>query len=433
MIKKKAMRHYSIFFLNFILLFTVTKSLSQDQSAIFYKNAANAYRTAANNTKCPERAAYLRKLADWNTCMVDAHAGGGSCGLAPNGNTPPCAGDMIGGGSGNVISTSTTSSDPLKELQLSQQQTQLELDRARNTAENTYQNAITAGKKDSGAMLDATLAATSQISDPTGQAVYTGVGLGMSLLMHLGEKKEAERAEIQISTQKEIAQQNAQRLEKLNNMKRSLSTSSSVFNFIESETSYHITNLKIGIKHGMVKSIVRKDLYDIDVKITDVKNTQDSICFLEIVKYKNLTSSADSCIVNKISIPFKNIIEAGMYNGDIANAFDPKSNVDQKFRHIDMTNEDIKSAFTLSTYNEGNYIGKISSGLYDIKLSTSGNNIKIQQKYFSSLPSQLKMSDFKNTNIFLTNHYSLVFPVVNYKGDKISLYNFIEYLNFLKN
>ncbi|WP_338839674.1 hypothetical protein [Flavobacterium ginsenosidimutans] len=77
----------------------------------------------------------------------------------------------------------------LTEHQQRYEKTQIELDNAKNTSMNSYQQSLNNGKKDSEAMLDATLAAANQISDPTGQLAYTGVGLGLSLLMHLGEKK----------------------------------------------------------------------------------------------------------------------------------------------------------------------------------------------------------------------------------------------------
>lgn len=72
------------------------------------------------------------------------------------------------------------------------QQTQVELDNAKNVSINAYQAAINSGRKESGAMLDATLAGANEISDAKSALVYTGVGLGLSLISHLGEKK-AER------------------------------------------------------------------------------------------------------------------------------------------------------------------------------------------------------------------------------------------------
>jgi hypothetical protein len=43
-------------------------------------------------------------------------------------------------------------------------------------------------------MVDATLAGASQISDAKSSLIYTGVGLGLSLFMHLSEKKEEKNA-----------------------------------------------------------------------------------------------------------------------------------------------------------------------------------------------------------------------------------------------
>lgn len=185
------MRNLKMFWLTATLFF-VGYAFTQAQQSVYYQKAAKLYREAAAKTKCPSiRGKVLIEYAEWNERMVKVLAGTLSkAGEEPTKPVPPCDGDMIGGGSGNLNSSTMTSSDSSKELQLRQQQTQLELDGARNIAEDAYQNAITAGKKDSGAMVDATLAMANQISDPTGQAVYTGVGLGVSLLMHLGEKKQ---------------------------------------------------------------------------------------------------------------------------------------------------------------------------------------------------------------------------------------------------
>ncbi|MFT3947821.1 MAG: hypothetical protein QM763_13300 [Agriterribacter sp.] len=74
------------------------------------------------------------------------------------------------------------------------QQTQMELENAKNASMNAYEAAISSGRKESGAMLDATFAGASQISDSKAALVYTGVGLGLSLAMRLSEKK-AEKAQ----------------------------------------------------------------------------------------------------------------------------------------------------------------------------------------------------------------------------------------------
>lgn len=85
-----------------------------------------------------------------------------------------------------------------EEQQRHYQQTQIELGNAKNVSMNAYQEAINSGRKESGAMLDATLAGAQQISDAKSSLIYTGVGLGVSLFMHLSEKK-TERIEADAS------------------------------------------------------------------------------------------------------------------------------------------------------------------------------------------------------------------------------------------
>lgn len=92
----------------------------------------------------------------------------------------------------------------LEEQQRRYQQTQLELDNAKNISMNAYQEAINSGKKESGAMLDATLAGAQQISDAKSSLVYTGVGLGLSLFMHLSEKKAEKNAQIMAQQQENL-------------------------------------------------------------------------------------------------------------------------------------------------------------------------------------------------------------------------------------
>lgn len=96
--------------------------------------------------------------------------------------------------------------DQIKEQAAAQQQryeqTQIELDNAKNVSMNAYQEAINNGRKESGALLESALSGGAQISDPTGSLIYTGVGLGVALFTHLSEKK-AERKEKEVAAQKE--------------------------------------------------------------------------------------------------------------------------------------------------------------------------------------------------------------------------------------
>gem|GEM_PF-1568810 len=90
----------------------------------------------------------------------------------------------------------------LEEQQRRYQQIQVDFSNAQISADNAYSAAIASGKKESGAMLDATLSGAQQISDPTGQLVYTGVGLAVSLVAFLGEKKQ-ERLEKEATARRE--------------------------------------------------------------------------------------------------------------------------------------------------------------------------------------------------------------------------------------
>gem|GEM_PF-5648086 len=143
---------------------------------------------------CTESAIYCRKIVEWNNCMLmHLSDNGSSCGLQPNfGNAPRCDAATIGGSGAGI--SSGKFSDPYKQMQVKQQQTQQELTNAQNASMSAYENAINSGKKESGAMLDATLAGAQQIINPTTSLVYTGIGLGISLFQHISEKK-AEKKE----------------------------------------------------------------------------------------------------------------------------------------------------------------------------------------------------------------------------------------------
>jgi hypothetical protein len=319
----------------------------------------------------------------------------------------------------------SATSDPVKEMQLKQLQTQQELNNAQDASINAFENSINSGKKTSGAMVDATLAGAQYISDPKASLAYTGVGLAVSLVSWISEKKEAQRAEML----KREEEERLRRLEELKAVKASLKTSSSVFNFISSSTNYHYTNLRIEIKRGMVKSVSRKDLYDVNVEIHKVINTTDSIFIYESVKFKNLTTSTDSCVISKISIPIRYVKEAQIFSGDYTNAYDPKSSTNQIFRHKNLTNAEIKEAFTIvPMFNEGNQIGSIHSNLIDVSIEMFGSFIKIQKKYTPSKPSTLNDTDFDGINGFSARSYMLVFDSNTWNAN-----NFVDYLNFIKN
>jgi hypothetical protein len=180
-----------------------------DQKEIYTRTAklSEAAAEKYDAIGCTESAAYCRKIVAWCNCML-SNLAGNSCGLEPLlENAPKCDAATIGG-SGSGIS-SGSSADPYKQMQLKQQQTQQELNNAQNVSMNAYQEPINSGKKESGAMLDATLAGAQQISDPTTSLVYTGIGLGISLFAHLSEKK-AEKKEKASAAEKEEEQKRAE-------------------------------------------------------------------------------------------------------------------------------------------------------------------------------------------------------------------------------
>jgi hypothetical protein len=175
----------------FILL-SLWQTRAHGQVGDAYANAAATARTAATKTKCPETKAYCLKVAAWCDCMAEngKTGAGKDCGNQPI-SPPPCEADMAGG-AGGANSFSSTSST-LQNQQQQYQQTQVELESAKNASMAAYTNAINSGASGSSAMVDATLAGAGQISDGKAALIYTGVGLGVSLFMHISEKKAAEQ------------------------------------------------------------------------------------------------------------------------------------------------------------------------------------------------------------------------------------------------
>ncbi len=164
------------------------------QQSVYYQKAATTARKAAEKTKCPDRIPYLIRIAEWNECMVDLLAGRkSSCGELNLGTVPPCDGDMIGGGNANMNAATSGQSILAKQQELSRQ-TEIELDNAKNASLSAYQSAISNGRKESGAILDATLSGAQEISDPTSSLIYTGIGLGIALFTSMSEHKEMQMA-----------------------------------------------------------------------------------------------------------------------------------------------------------------------------------------------------------------------------------------------
>lgn len=102
------MKKYALIVLAMLFLY-VKKAYCQQQTNS-YKNAAEVYREYAAKTKCPERARYLIKMAEWNECMVDVLAGRKSgCGVTPSGTAPSCSADQ---GQSNNSTSNTSGTSP---------------------------------------------------------------------------------------------------------------------------------------------------------------------------------------------------------------------------------------------------------------------------------------------------------------------------------
>ena len=91
-----------------LVAFTALTTCVFSQISATYQRAATLLEEAAKKydaLKCHESAAYLRKMRDWNNCMVK-NLGGGTCGLEPlAANAPKCAAAMPGGGMGSSNSS----------------------------------------------------------------------------------------------------------------------------------------------------------------------------------------------------------------------------------------------------------------------------------------------------------------------------------------
>ncbi|MGI8583992.1 MAG: hypothetical protein ACR2KX_17485 [Chitinophagaceae bacterium] len=295
--------------------------------------------------------------------------------------------------------------DPIKQMQLKQQQTQQELNNAQNASTSAFETALNSGKKTSGAMVEATLAGAQYLSDPKSSLAFTGVGLGVAGLAALGERKEAKRLA---------------RADELKVIKESLQTSTSVFDFMSGVTNYHITSLKVEKKkNGRIKKIIRNDLYDISVTIHKITNSPNSITVFESVSFKSLNTSKDSCVVSKITIPINEITSVQAYNGNYTNSFNNSSNSYESYRYKELENSSIEYAFSM----DGNY-PIMPSGLSDVYIQTRGSNIKIQKKFVSTKPYYLYDNDFIEASSLSSSNYMLVF---NDDNDKIK--DFIDYLN----
>lgn len=239
----------AIFFLIF-LAFTSINVFSQQQ-AIMYQKAADLCEAAARKYDakgCTASAAYCRKMKQWNLCMVNALAGRpNTCGIEPlPANAPRCDEAGIGG----ISNLSSNTLDPEQRYR----QTQIELDNAKNAAMSAYQEAINNGRKGSGAVLDATLVGAQQLSDSKEQLVYTGVGLGVSLFMHLSEKNE------------EKTEADAKRINEERKRQLMIDTKSNFLKDLLNISKYSISDLNKNVRYAVL-IITAKNLQASDQEI----------------------------------------------------------------------------------------------------------------------------------------------------------------------
>lgn len=295
----------------------------------------------------------------------------------------------------------------IQQQQQRQQQLQQDLNNAQSASTSAFDNAINSGKKTSGAIVDATLAGAQNISDPKASLAYTGVGLGVAIFAALGERKEAKMQA---------------RQEELKEIKASLSSNETVFDFMSGSTDYHITRLKVEMKkNGRIKNVIRTDLYDVSVNIHRIVNSADKIEIFESVSFKNRTTAEDSSVISKIVIPINQISSISAYNGNYTNSFDYSSNSYDNYRYKELSNGAIADALSMG-------YSTLPSGLTDVYIETKSSSIQIQKKYVKKAPYLLTDNDFNDVYSYSSTEYLLVFDEYNSR-----IKDFVDYLNFIKN
>ena len=163
------------------------------QQREYYERAAKLYREAAQKTKCPERARYLNAMAAYQDCVAAQLGGRTAPCQPPAGDTPPCSGDMVGGGGAtggattNAATAASSNKASVPSLIGAGDPTQAALTAA-------YENAVNSGRKESGAMLEGFLAAAQQTGDQQLANAYVGTGLALGGIMALAERGAAKKA-----------------------------------------------------------------------------------------------------------------------------------------------------------------------------------------------------------------------------------------------
>ncbi|MBL0233027.1 MAG: hypothetical protein IPQ08_05090 [Chitinophagaceae bacterium] len=250
-----------------ILSIQVNSVNAQPAQVDAYKAAANAYRNAAAQTKCPERKQWLVQQADWNDCMVSRLGGSKTLCREITSSMPPCNADA-GGNSTTTGNNGTTTGNSTNV----NSSNLLEGANASLAFSSAYQAAINSGKKESGAMLNATLEAATKLSNPGSAKAVIGVGGLLSLISFLGEKKEEK-----IKAQKEAKEAAIQLFSENNKVLAAWEQT----DFSHKTGTINVSRNKKGYVKGLEFTEGVKKFYDYVV----VENSADSIRLVMVEQF----------------------------------------------------------------------------------------------------------------------------------------------------
>lgn len=397
--------------MNKILFFTFFIALSNSAiygqgQADYYKAAANAYRNTANQTKCPVRKQWLMQQAGWNDCMVARLGGSKSLCSEVTTPMPPCDADNGGntsstGGTGSV--NNSNSSSGASNL--------IESANAGLAFSSAYQSAISSGKKESGAMLNATLAATSQLSDPGAIKGVATMGGLLTLLNFLGEQKEEK-----LKRQKE-AKEVALQLFSENN-KVLVSWERADFSH-KTGTIYLERN-----KKGYIKSIEFKEGFNKFYDYVAVENSADSVRLVMVEQYSMGNKQINYIdVIHEYRFSIRDIVACTFY--EYREEFSSLSD-ETEISYINPIN--MKAVANIVAEGDiGTSSTSLPNGLYKLQLNLRA----YEYRELESFPDQLKdsfLSFFdmpfnKNTGDHLDFHFGS-------ESDGKNIYNILKVFTY---
>jgi hypothetical protein len=227
------------------------------------------------------------------------------------------------------------------------------IDYSSQNAEEAFRDAISAGQRPSGAMVQATLAGAAPIVDPNEAMIYSAVGLGLSGLLAFKEKAAARDAETEV---------------RINNFMRNYETSRSAFSFLQGMTSYTVADLLIkSSKKGRIISLTKSVRTRIERNIVHADNFNDTLTITELIRYISSSGSVDSMYVVSVSIPIL-MTELQIYSGNYTNSYNQETNSYNSFRYRTFDNLEIQGSVM-------NGMG-IPSGLIDCFLTCKSSCIQ---------------------------------------------------------